>query len=189
MKSPNRFSLRTLAFAAALLVAIAAPSLAADRWFHVHVQEGSTDGAEVRVNLPLSLIEMAASMIPAEFSDTARLELDETDFSLTDLRRLWDAVREGEDATFVTVREREHTIEVRKEGSFFVAETVGQGDVEVNVRFPLQVIDALFSGPADRLDIGAAVRALADYGDGDMVTIRDGGDVVRVWVDDTNTSL
>lgn len=178
---------RTLQVIAALAL-VAAPGLAADRWFHVHVSEDGGDGAEVMVNLPLHLMEMAADMLPKDLSESARFELDESDFSVDELRQLWQAMRDGEDATYVTVRDKKQTVEVRKEGDFFVAQTVDGSEAMVHVRFPLQVIDALFSGPSDTLDFAAAIRALADYGGGDMVTVRDGGDTVRVWIDDTNVS-
>ncbi len=183
---PSGFS-RT-ALAGALLFALwALPAAAADRWFHVQVDDQSSGGAEVSVNLPLTLIEKAIKLIPEEVSNDVELELNDAGFSVTDLRELWNEVRDGGDATFLTVREDGNTIEVRKEGDYFVAETVGDGNgVEVNVRFPLQVIDALFSAGPNRLDLAAAIRALANYGDGDMVTVRDGDTNVRVWVDSSN---
>ncbi|HVS64182.1 MAG TPA: hypothetical protein VMT85_11845 [Thermoanaerobaculia bacterium] len=185
----NRFR-RFAPAAAALLVAgffLATPSLAAsDRWFHVRVDEAH--GAEVAVNLPLNLIEMAFDMIPDDLSQDLEVELNEQGFSLDQLRTLWNEVRAGGDATYVTVRDGDDTVEVRKEGNYLVARTAegSSGDTSVDVRFPMEVIDALFSGPPDRLDFAAAIRALADYSDGDMVTVRDGETIVRVWVDDTN---
>jgi hypothetical protein len=184
----NRFR-RSTSAAALLLVAcflFAGPALASDRWFHVRVDE--TDGAQVAVNLPLSLIEMAFDMIPEDLSDDLEVELNDHGFSVVQLRTLWNEVRAGGDATYVTVRDGDDTVEVRKEGNYLVARTAASsnGDTRVDVRFPMEVVDALFSGPTDRLDFAAAIRALADYSEGDMVTVRDGDTSVRVWVDDTN---
>ena len=88
----------------------------------------------------------------------------------------------------MTVKEHDSTIEVRKEGAYFVARTVDRSEygADINVRFPLEVVDALFSGPRGTLDLAAAVRALADHGDGDMVTVDDGNAHVRIWVDNSN---
>ncbi len=183
----SRTLILSLAFTLMLgLVAAAAP--AAERWFHVRVDE--IDGAEVMVNLPLDLIESALRLIPAEVEEEVRLGLNDSDIDVEDLRQLWEEMRNGPDATYVTVREHDDTVEVRKEGDYFVAQTVERGGdgAEVNVRFPLAVIDALFSGENGRLDLAAAVRALAEHGDGDMVTVRDDETTVRVWVDDSNTS-
>jgi hypothetical protein len=175
------FALVAIALAVSFL---AAPSFAADRWFHVRVDE--PQGAEVAVNLPLSLIEMAVSMVPEDFSDEVQVELNEEGFSVEQLHQLWQEVKNTGDATFVTVKEGDQTIEVSRSGNFLVAQTVGDGDTQIDVRFPLEVIDALFSSGPDRLDLAAAVRALANYADGDMVTVRDNDTTVRVWVDDSN---
>ncbi|REJ83961.1 MAG: hypothetical protein DWQ36_22365 [Acidobacteria bacterium] len=174
------------------LLLVAAPGAASERWFHLKVDEHSSDGAEVTVNLPLSLIEMAFEMIPEdlsqEVSSELEVELNEHGFQVDQLRRLWEEVRYGDDATFLQVRENDSEIRVSKVGDLFVAETVGEtDDVRVDIRFPLQVVDALFSSGTDRLDFAAAIRALADYGTGDMVTVRDRDSSVRIWIDDRNT--
>ena len=184
-------SFRSVLVVLTILALAAGPSLASDRWFHVRVEEG--DGANVSVNLPLSLVEMAFEMIPEDISDEVshevHVELNDAGFNVEQLRRLWEEVRYGQDATFLTVEEDDHTIQVRKEGDFFIAETIGNGsDTQIDVRFPLQVVDALFSGGEGRLDFAAAIRALADYGEGDMVTVRENDSTVRVWVDSQNES-
>ncbi len=184
-------SFKSLFVLLTILVLAASPSLASDRWFHVRVEEG--DGANVSVNLPLSLVEMAFEMIPEEISEEVsqdvHVELNDAGFNVEQLRRLWEEVRYGQDATFLTVEEDDHTIQVRKEGDFFIAETIGNSsDTQIDVRFPLQVVDALFSGGEGRLDFAAAIRALADYGEGDMVTVRENDSTVRVWVDSQNES-
>jgi hypothetical protein len=185
----KRYPLLKITLAVLLLLVSASVAGASDRWFHVHVDEGE-GGAEVMVNLPLSLVESAVKMIPAEIEEEVRIELDEADFDLEDLRALWQEMRAGEDATYVTVREEDQTVEVRKQGEYLLVNTTESTEdgARVDVRFPLVVVDALFSGEEGRLDFAAAVRALADYGDGDMVTVRDRETTVRVWVDDRNAS-
>ena len=192
MRQPGAWRRGSLIAAVTLLVvALTGPAAAqSDRWFHLKVDDSSGDGAEVTVNLPLNLIEMAFEMIPEDLSqevnDELRVELNEHGFDVLQLRRLWEEVRRGEDATFLTVRENDTEVRVSKQGDLFVAETIGDGDERVDIRFPLQVVDALFSGDEDILDFGAAIRALADYGEGDMVTVRDGETSVRIWVDGRN---
>lgn len=185
-------SLTWMLVACVLLALTAAPAAAStNKWFHLKVDDRSGDGAEVTVNLPLNLIEMAFEMIPEELSQEVstelEVELNDAGFDVDQLRRLWDEVRFGEDATFIQVREKDTEIRVSKQGDLFVAETVGDtAETRIDVRFPLQVVDALFSGPDDRLDFAAAIRALADYGSGDMVTVRDRDSSVRIWIDSNN---
>jgi len=56
------------------------------------------------------------------------------------------------------------------------------------VRFPLAVVDALFSGEPGELDLLAAVEALSRHGQGgDLVRVNDGDTKVRIWIDDINS--
>jgi hypothetical protein len=186
MSVSNRY-LR-VAVSAALFSLVASASWAQERWFHVHVTEGGTDPVTVSVNLPLSLIEKAVKLVPAEVEEEVRMELNDVDINLDDLRDFWREVRETPDATFVTVQSEDETVRVAKEGEFLIARTVElrEGGAEVDVRFPFSVLDAMFSGDENELDLVAAIRALAEYGDGDMVTVSEGETRVRVWVDDIN---
>ncbi len=183
---------RVCVFAGAIVLGLALPltAAAADRWFHVHVDDRSSGGAQVSVNLPLTLIESAVKLIPEEISRELtrelEIELDEVGFSGDELRELWREVRGGGDATYVTVRDDDHNFNARKSGDFLVVDSDESSDTQIDVRFPLPVIDALLSGPDGRLDFSAAIRTLAEYDDGNMVTVRDRETTVRVWVDSSN---
>ena len=184
---------RALIVAVSVVLSLAVPlaASAADRWLHVQVDDRSSGGAEVLVNLPLSLIESALKLIPEEvsrdLSTELRIELNDAGFSLDELRALWDEIRAGEDTTYLTVREDDHNFHVRKSGDWLLVESDESSDTQIDVRFPLPLVDALLSGPDGRLDFSAAIRALADYDEGDMVTVRDGDTTVRIWVDSSNT--
>jgi hypothetical protein len=163
--------------------------LAQERWFHVRVDESGADPTKVAVNLPLSLIEAALKALPEQVNREIDLELNEVDFDLEDLRQFWQEVRGLEDATFVTVESADETVKIAKEGELLVARTTERGErgAQVDVRFPFAVLDALFQGTAEHeVDLVGAARALAEYGDGDIVTVDDGDTQVRVWVDDVN---
>ena len=66
-------------------------------------------------------------------------------------------------------------------------EVLAVGKDADDLSLPFAVLDAMFQGTNEHeLDLVAAVRALAQYGDGDIVTVDDGETRVRVWVDDVN---
>ena len=79
---------------------------------------------------------------------------------------------------------------VKKEGEFILVQTTEHSDrgAEVDAKLPLTVVDALLSGPEGTFDFTAALQALADFGPGELVTVRDGEETVRVWIDDQNES-
>lgn len=191
IQTPRAKTAFVLAVSVVLALALPLSAAASDRWFHVHVDDRSSGGAEVRVNLPLSLIDSALKLIPEsisrEFSTELRIELNDAGFSFDELRDLWSEIRDGDDATYLTVRDDDVSFQVRKSGDFLLVESDESSETQIDVRFPLPVVDALLSGPDGRLDFSAAIQALAEYDDGNMVTVRDRDTTVRVWVDSSNT--
>jgi hypothetical protein len=199
MKANRNFLFRTTAMAICtlLLATLGAAGAAAsdDHWIHGRGENGDDDGEVVTINLPLSLLSAAAAMIPQDILENAHNEaqiaLDDVELSWTDLHSMWDQIRNSPDATYMTLQSAEQNLRVWKEGDFLRVGSNENGysaGTEIDVSFPLAVVDALFSGPDNRLDIGAALQALADYGPGNLVSVRDGEQTVRVWVDDQNES-
>jgi hypothetical protein len=182
----TRFRFIVAALAAFLLVAAGAS--AQERWFHVVVNEGGEDAANVTINLPLALIETALKLIPTEVHEEMNIEFSEAGIDLEDLRDFWQEVSNSDDATFVTVESGDETVRVAKEGDFLVARTEQHtaDGAQVDVRFPFAVLDALFAEGSESLDLAGAIRALADYTDGDIITVTDDNTSVRVWVDSQN---
>ena len=158
-----------------------------EKWIHVRVD--GDDDETVTVNLPLSLVNAAAALIPAEVNQEAELALDDLEIGWSDLRTFWQAVKDAPEATFVTVQTRDETVEVKKQGEYLLVRTTEQrtaDGAEVDVKFPPAVVDALFSGPDGKLDFEAAIQALADEGDGHLVSVRERDQTVRVWIDHQN---
>lgn len=183
---------KTSAPLAVLFSIFLAGSAMADQWLHVKV-EGSGD-ERVTVNLPLSLMEAAVAMIPEEVTTDLEGEIqvaiDDVDMDWQDLRNFWQSVKDTPEATFATVETQNETVEVKKEGAYLKIRTTelrGNG-ADVDVQLPLAVVDALFSGPDGTINFAAAVRALAEEGDGHLVQIKDGDETVRVWIDDNDTA-
>jgi hypothetical protein len=189
MKNPTQRTRPAILAAIALFLAAAPGVYAQERWFHVRVTEGGSKPTTVAVNLPLSLVEAALQLIPEHVQHEIDMELNDVDFEIEDLRKFWEEVRDVEDATFVTVESPEETVKIAKEGELLVARTTERTaeGARVDVRFPFAVLDALFQGTGEHeVDLVGAARALAEYGDGDIVTVDDGATRVRVWVDDAN---
>lgn len=179
---------RHLAIAAAALLAAALPAGALERhdgaWLHVAVDEAPPRGATVRVNLPLSLVEAALALVPEAGTGQVRVVFDDADVSLADLEAAWRRLgrRSG---TLLTIEERSLTTIVSRRGGFLVLDRHDRrhGEERVEVRIAAPVVDALFAGAGDRLDLGGALRALAAAGTGELTARSDTGDRVRIWVD------
>lgn len=159
----------------------------AENWIHVKV-ENANDEEQVTINLPLSLMQAAVNMIPQDIDDDVNIAIDDFNMSWSDLRAFWHEVKKAPEATFVTVQSKEETVKVRKEGDYVYVRTTESTDqgAKVDVQFPLAVVDALLDSPDGSLNFQGAMQALADFGPGNLVSIQDGDETVRIWIDGQN---
>ena len=174
-------------FALALLAVTFTGAAAADQWIHVKV-ENQLDEELVTVNLPFSMLHAAVAMIPEEVKAEGEIAIDDLDMDWDELMTLWGEIKNAPEATFVTVETRDEKVVVKKEGEFVLVKTTERTEdgANVDVKFPLSVVDALLSGPEGSFDFAGAIEALAAYGPGELVTVHDGDETVRVWIDDRN---
>ena len=162
-----------------LVVATGGAAMASDLWLHVKVTEEG--GAKVMVNLPVALVEKAAALMPEKHLRHVKFDHGHLDADIGDLRELWLEVRKSPDMTFVTVEEADENVKVWKKDGFVFVEVREGDDEQVDVKVPLEVVDAFLAG--EEVDFTAAVQALVDHGQGQFVEVRDDEDHVRVWVD------
>jgi len=179
----HKMKTRTIAWAVAVLVGSGIAVADSDLWLHVKVDEA--EGAKVVVNLPISLVEKALPMIPQGDWHNGRIRIDgEHEWTLQDLRGLWQEVASVDDMTFVTVQDGDENVRVWKEDGYLKVRAIeGDDATDVNVQIPARVVDALLSGEGDEFNFRAAIEALAAEGAGELVTVNDDSDQVRVWVD------
>lgn len=178
MKEKKSYVLSVLLVLASLAGSARAAS---NMWLHVTVDE--SDGAKVRINLPLALAERALPMLPFHEELHWRHGEGGHGVELEEARQLWAEIKNSPDMTYVTVDDDE-TVKVWKENDFVYVEVRNEdGGEEVDVQVPVEVVDALLAG--EEIDLAAAFAALAERGGGNLVTVRDRQDNVRVWIDDT----
>lgn len=174
-----------------LLAASVVRARAADRWLHIRVDDSGREGERVRVNVPLDLAEKVLPCIHADRLQGGKVRV-EGELSGVDLRSLVDAVRSAADGEFVTVEGREENVRVAKQGGTFVVRVrekhrpTEKAAETVDIKVPFPVVQALLSGSRDELDVTAAVRALRNTGDTELVSVNDGSQAVRIWVDSRN---
>jgi hypothetical protein len=180
-----------------VFAALASP---ADRWIHIRVIESGPDGDRVRVNIPLSLAEAVLPTIRSDKFCNGKIKVDDHAFDQVDVRALLEAVRKTGDNQYVTVESKDQNVEVAKAGEFLLIKVhenckhgakndqASKAQNTVDIKVPFKVANALLSGPNDELNVLAAVRALDEYQNLKLVTVKDGSDDVRIWVDSNNTS-
>ena len=171
-----------------------------DQWIHVRVESKDEGGETVRVNVP---IDMAVKVLPAIKKDNfqgGKVRIDCGHLDDVDLRTMLDAVRTAKDGEYVTVQSNENDVRVAKNAGYLyihvtdknhkkggdAKEMKAQHESKVEVKVPMKVVDALFSGGKDELDIVAALKALSSNGDTELVSVKDSENTVRVWIDSKN---
>lgn len=174
----------------------------AERWLHVSVISKEADGEMVRVNVPLALAEKVLPAISKDRLKSGKARVREFEMNGMDIRAILEAVQNTRDGEFVTVESRKETVRVAKEAGYLIVKVRGMREprkaakpdekpaapVEkrVDIRVPMSIVEALLSGAKDELDLAAAIRALSAHGDSILVTVEDGRNTVRVWVDSKN---
>lgn len=175
------FALATLALGLGTAGAFAAQN--ENLWIHIHVKDGK-DG-NVSINLPVSMVEKMAKNITTETDGESKLRFNDEDITIAELREMWSDLRRQPDATFITVDDTHSKVRVAKRGGYLIVRSRDKQE-EVEMKIPGTVVDALLSAPGERLDVAAAMRALARHGEGELVTVSGTGETVRIWVDETS---
>jgi hypothetical protein len=170
-------------FATLLLAATLAVGAQPDLWIHVFVQEDGEQGETVRINLPLSVVGDVLPHISVDELQGGNLKIvEEIEAEGIDLRATWEAIRDSEDGQYVSVRSNGENVQISKSDGYLLANVDENGE-KVRVRLPLDVVDALFSGAEDELNLLAAVEALGRHAGEDLVTVEEGNSIVRIWID------
>lgn len=166
------------------LLILGATSLgASELWIHVRVTETGFRPTSVEVNLPLRLAERLAPILDDAYrhdhDGDVELILGHDEMDVRELREKWTRLKEGE-----VLVEDDTTLRLvdGPEGEeLLISERDRRGRARVTL--PADVIEALLSGSRDRLDMTAAVAALARHGEGELVSAREDGAIVRIWLD------
>lgn len=166
-------------------------SSSGDRWLHVRVVNTNDKGETVRVNVPLDLAEKVLPAIDHDRLHGGKIRIGDIDCNGVDVRAVLDAVRTAKDGEFVTIQKRDADVSVTKKNGQLLVHVHDKNrpkEQQVEVKVPMKVVEALVSADKDELNIVAALHALADQGDVELVSVKDEDSTVRVWVDSKNVA-
>jgi hypothetical protein len=158
---------------------------ASKEWLHIHVDETKKD-EKVRINIPLSLVEVMVPMIEQEAIKDGNITINNRDINTEELKKLWAALKEEGDVEFLTVEKKGENCRIFTQGKYLMVQSTKEFEGKVNIRIPLQIVDAMLSGQKNQLNLVAAVKALKDSGIRELVTIESDTAKVLVWIDDRN---
>jgi hypothetical protein len=174
----------------AALMALPALAAAETPWIHVRVEEPEKQ-TKVSVNLPLSVVEVALEAAPELIESHGDLHLgEEHKLHIETARKIWKELSAVGDAELVTVESEEENVKVMRRGDLvqvFVDKKGAEGEEEVRVEVPVSLVDAILSGTeGEEINLEAAIAELQKQR-GNIVTVREKGNTVRIWIDEQNT--
>jgi hypothetical protein len=170
----------------------------AERWLHIAVNSKDEDAERVRVNVPISLARTVLASIQHGKLNHGIVHIDNARMDDIDVRAILKAVKTAQDGEFVTVEGRDSNVQVRKQAGMLLIHVVDNSkrhkddakaarQQNVDVRVPIEVADALFSGAPDELNVAAALELLARHDRLELVSVQDEETNVRVWMDTKTT--
>ena len=162
-----------------------------ERWLHVRVVSTDAKGETVRVNVPLELAEKVLPAVNHDRLHHGKVRIDSSEMQDVDLRAVMDAIRTAKQGEYVTVQSDDNDVRVAKEGNHLTIHVVDKGGSKksrVEIQVPMKVIDALLSAGKDELDLVAALHALGEQGDSELVSVKDSENTVKVWLDSKNVT-
>jgi hypothetical protein len=174
----------------AILAAFPAVAAAETPWIHVRVEEPEKQ-SKVSVNLPLSVVEVALEAAPEIIESHGDLHLGEDHkLHIETARKVWQELAAVGDAELVTAESEDENVKVMRKGDLvqvFVDKKgkEGEGDEEVRIEVPVALVDAILSGEGEEINLKAAIAELQKQR-GNIVTVREKGTSVRIWIDEQN---
>jgi hypothetical protein len=169
-----------------LVIASVSSSLVAqkkDPWFHVEVKENKAEPEYVKVNLPMSMVDVALNVIKDKKFNKGHFKLPTDEVSIADMRKIWSELRKAGNAEFVTVEKKDETVRVAKDGNYVLVKITENKKQKVDLKVPVSVVDAVLAGSGDELDIKGALLAMQKQNAGEILTVNDNQTQVRVWID------
>lgn len=177
--------------AGSMMTALPAQAAPSDLWIHVRVDNPDNRGDMVRVNFPVALAEVIVSSVNHDQLRHGHINIGDADLNGVDLRSIMDALKTAKDGEFISVKHGDQTVRVAKQGGILIIHVNDPNrgkaqDVEIHV--PMTVVDALVTSGGNDLDIAAALHALAAHGtDTELVSVKDGRQTIRIWLDSKST--
>jgi hypothetical protein len=180
-----------LVLAAGLGTGLGLAAPADGKWLHIRVVDGADRASTVKVNMPVTALVSMADVIQDEHIKDGHVMIGHEGIDAAKLRDVWQSLRTAQDMDFITVESDDEQVKVAKSGRFMIARVNGHGrgsddsdGEQVQVRVPLEVVDALLDAPEGELNIKSALETLAAQHSGELVTVTNGPSKVRIWIDE-----
>ena len=102
------------------------------------------------------MVDVALKIAQDKKLNGGKFRLNSTDLSVPDLKKMWIEFKEAGNADFVTVEKKTESVKISREANYLLIKVSEKNQQKVDLRVPVDVVDALLAAPGDELDIKAA---------------------------------
>ena len=184
MKKAINFLLATC-----LVFGMGSVGLADSAWLHINVDD---DEDQVNINLPIALAETVVWIVDWNDEPTV-IKVDDQELTVPEMRKIWEVLKSEGTFTLASIKskkqEKGDNIDiVFKDNHLLITGTTDDAKIDINILGDL--IDALFSGDVDKLNLTACIEELKLKGaaSGYVHIKGDDGEKVHLWVDNNKTA-
>lgn len=150
-------------------------------WMRIEANHPDSDKGHVKVNLPLSMIEVVVDSIDKR-DFMSELERDHPSL---DIPKIWKELRKMDVDEFITVESDKENVKVFKDSDYFRISVTEQGYDEPNieVKLPLDLMDYVFENHKE-WDFQELVGKLRGHLPLTIVTAKHEGADVKIWLEE-----
>lgn len=178
-------SLAAGALALALVAALpgATPAAAAEPtvWLHVEVDQDNDMQPEVRIQVPISLIEIAIDSVDkGEIFESLHYDHD------IDLKNLWAQLRDADTDEFLRIEHEDAAIKVFKDRSTMrvTVQEFGFDEPNIQVQVPFEFLDYLLDSEDQGFSLTEMIRSFRGALPLVIVEAFHDGERVKVWLEE-----
>ena len=160
-----------------LALALSAPAvLASSPIIRIEVKEYSnSEPTDVKLSIPASMLE---AFRPAFEEAIADIDIDGQEL---DLRGIWQEVRAAGPNEYVTINDGRESLSVSTTETDLVIQVFEDGEVDANIRIPLEIGDLLLGG--DTVDMDGLMDLLDSMRGLDLIRVDSNDADIRIWVE------
>ena len=181
---PIRSAATLLLAVAVALLAAQVPAAAADGtalWLRVDVTHSGEEAGRIKINVPLSLMEVVI-----ESADGEKLfhPLDVADGHI-DIAKMWQSIRDMASEEILTIEAEDEIVKVWKDREYFRVDVKDADEgATVEVKIPIGLMDYLFNSERTGFDFQALVSTLRGYAPLQLVKVVSNDENVAVWIEE-----
>lgn len=168
---------------ALIALALSLPSGAAERWIHVDVDEGGSDGTRVRIQLPLSVVRAALPHLHSDALAGGRVLFDADTIDPEDLAEARSALDAALAGRPVVVGDPDRPVRIERDGKWLRLTASDADHSRVRIQMPVALAREVLDDLPGSIDLLAILDALGEDADLDLIEVDADDTKVRIRVD------